>query len=106
MTRKSGGLRANTRKKFSKRPSEKFTITPYMQEFKTDDKVVITIDPASQKGMPHHRFKGLIGQVTEKRGRSYIVRVSYEKATKDVIARPEHLKLHKVNKVELSETNL
>ncbi|MBI4164039.1 MAG: 50S ribosomal protein L21e [Candidatus Aenigmarchaeota archaeon] len=94
MTRKSGGLRANTRKKFSKSPSEKFTITPYLQEFKPNDKVVITIDPASQKGMPHHRFKGLIGEIKEKRGQSFVVNVKFVTKTKQVIARPEHLRLH------------
>ncbi|HLD57446.1 MAG TPA: 50S ribosomal protein L21e [archaeon] len=96
MVRKSHGLRANTRKKFSKRFSEKkFTITPYLAVFKPSDKVVIKVDPTSHKGMPHHRFKGLIGEIKERRGRAYIVRIQYEHSSKDVIARPEHLRLHK-----------
>ncbi len=96
MAKKSRGLRANTRRKFSKKFSEKkFTITPYLAEFKPSDKVVIKIDPTSHKGMPHHRFKGLIGEIKEKRGRAYIVKVQFEHSSKDVIAMPEHLRLHK-----------
>jgi len=61
----SRGPRASTRRKLSKRFGDKFTITPYLRNFKPSDRVIIKIDPYSQKGMPHHRFKGLIGVVKE-----------------------------------------
>ena len=92
----SRGPRASTRRKLSKRFSEKkFTITPYLQEFKAEDRVIVKIDPSSQKGMPHHRFKGLGGVVREKRGDAFVVDVKIGNATKTVISRPEHLRLQK-----------
>ncbi len=63
-----------------------------MQNYNTNDRVIIKIDPYSQKGMPHHRFKGLIGQVMEKRGDSFVLSVKIGNATKTVISRPEHLR--------------
>ena len=94
--RQSRGLRFSTRRKLSKRFGEKFTVTPYLQEFEAGQDVVINQDPFSQKGMPHPRFKGLIGKVESKRGSAYIVKLSVgPKKVKTIISRPEHLKLHK-----------
>lgn len=91
----SKGPRSSTRRKLSKRYGEKFTITPYLQDFKPEDMVVVKIDPSSHKGMPHHRFKGLVGVVREKRGDAFVLDVKIGNATKTVISRPEHLKLQK-----------
>ncbi len=91
----SRGPRASTRRKLSKRFGEKFTITPYLQEFKPEERVIIKIDPASHKGMPHHRFKGLVGVVREQRGDAFVLDVKIGNATKTVISRPEHLKPQK-----------
>ena len=91
----SKGPRSSTRRKLSKKFGEKFTITPYMQDFKPNDRVIIKIDPSSQKGMPHHRFKGLVAEVREKRGDAFVLDVKIGNATKTVIARPEHLKPQK-----------
>ena len=88
----SKGPRSSTRRKLSKNVWEKFTITPYMHDYKVNDRVIIKIDPFSQKGMPHHRFKGLVGKVREKRGGSFVLDVVIGNATKTVISRPEHLK--------------
>ncbi len=91
----SRGPRASTRRKLSKRFGEKFTITPYLQDFKPKDRVIIKIEPASQKGMPHHRFKGLVGVVKERRGDGFVLDVKIGNATKTVISRPEHLMPYK-----------
>ena len=93
--KQSKGLRFSTRRKLSKNAWEKFTITPFLQEFKPDERVIVKIDPYSQKGMPHHRFKGLIGVVKEKRGDSFVLDVKIGNATKTVISRPEHLRPYK-----------
>lgn len=91
----SKGPRSSTRRKLSKKFGEKFTVTPYLQDFKPKDRVVIKIDPSSQKGMPHHRFKGLIGEVREKRGDAFVLDVMVGNKVKTVISRPEHLKQQK-----------
>ena len=96
MVKTSKGTRSSTRSKYKKGLRDKFTITPYLQEFEVGQDVVINQDPSSQKGMPHHRFKGMIGKIEEKRGRSYVLKLPVgPKKVKTVISRPEHLKLHK-----------
>ena len=91
----SKGPRSSTRRKLSKRFGEKFTITPYLRDFKPNDRVIVKIDPYSQKGMPHHRFKGLVGKVKERRGDAFVLDVKIGNATKTVISRPEHLMPYK-----------
>ena len=66
-----------------------------MQDFKPKDRVIIKIEPFSQKGMPHHRFKGLVGEVKEKRGDAFVLDVRVGNKLKQIISRPEHLKLYK-----------
>ncbi|RLJ09949.1 MAG: 50S ribosomal protein L21e [Candidatus Aenigmatarchaeota archaeon] len=92
MTTFGKGLRKRTRRKLRKKLREKFTVTRFLQEFKKDERVVIEHEPSSQKGMPHPRFKGLIGVIAEKRGRAYVVNVKVGNKIKKIIARPEHLK--------------
>jgi len=36
-----------------------------LRDYTVDQKVVIKIDSAQVKGMPHRRFNGLVGKVTE-----------------------------------------
>jgi len=90
MVKKSRGFRQGTRKKL--RQKVRPTITKFLREFSIGDQVVICPEPSSHKGMPFPRFKGKIGKVVEKRGRSYIVEFYDGGKIKHVIARPEHLK--------------
>lgn len=95
MVRGSKGFRRSTRSKLKKKVRQKFKVTSYLKEFKPRDKVVIKIDPSSQKGMPFPKFKGKIGDVIERRGDSYIIEVRVGKSIKNIISRPEHLVLKK-----------
>jgi large subunit ribosomal protein L21e len=95
MVRRSTGLRRRTRRKLKKKANEKFKVTSYLQKFEPKDTVVIKLDPASQKGMPHPMFKGKTGRVVERRGNAYIVEITYGNKKKMLIARPEHLALKK-----------
>jgi large subunit ribosomal protein L21e len=45
--------------------------------------------------MPHRRFHGRIGVISEKRGKSYVVNVSQGNSIKEIIVRPEHITPHK-----------
>jgi large subunit ribosomal protein L21e len=60
------------------------------------DKVDIVIEPSQQKGMPHRRFHGKVGEILRKQGNAYIVKVNDLNKEKSLIVRPEHLKIHKI----------
>ena len=64
-------------------------------KYKVGDQVIIKIDPAIQKGMPHRRYHGKFGVISEIRGRSYIIKIKAGNKIKHIIARPEHVYLAK-----------
>jgi len=53
--------------------------------------VTISINPSIQKGMPHRRYQGRVGMISEKRGRAYVIQVTTGKVPRQIIARPEHI---------------
>ncbi len=59
--------------------------------YEQGETVRISINPAVHKGMPHRRYHGRVGVVSEKRGRSYVVEVAVGKSPRLIIARPEHI---------------
>jgi large subunit ribosomal protein L21e len=91
--RGSKGYRSGARHLLRKEPREhgKIKLSRLLQEYQPGSRVVVKIDPSVQKGMPHRRFHGKVGTVTEKRGRSYVLIVSQGDAVKQIIVRPEHL---------------
>jgi large subunit ribosomal protein L21e len=90
MVKKSQGFRAGTRKKLEQKARP--AITRFLQDFDIGQNVVITLEPSSHKGMPFPRFKGKMGKIVEKRGRSYVVKIKDGNKIKQIISRPEHLK--------------
>ncbi len=60
-------------------------------EYSPNDKVVIKVDPAQVKGMPHRRFNGLVGTVTEVGRRAVTVDVNVGNKVKKLVARKEHV---------------
>ncbi len=92
---KHKGLRKKSRKKLTKHPRARglSPVTKSLQNFSPGDKVVILLEPSQVKGMPHPRFHGRVGIVTEKRGRAYVVEVKEGGKVKKVISRPEHLRM-------------
>jgi len=90
MVVKSHGPRRRTREKF--RRSVRTSINEFLKEFEIGDKVVIDINSSSESGMPFRRFQGLCGEVVEKRGRAFVLKIKDGDKTKKVIANPEHLK--------------
>jgi len=90
MVRSSKGLRTGTRRILKNSFRSKFKPETYMREFKIGERVVIKLNPSSQKGMPHSRFQGNIGCIEKKIGNAYMVNISNKNKT--VIANPEHLK--------------
>ncbi|MDT7858900.1 MAG: 50S ribosomal protein L21e [Candidatus Aenigmarchaeota archaeon] len=92
MVKKSQGFRVKTRKKLAREARYRPLITKFIQKFNIGEKVIIDQEPTSFKGMPFSRFKGMVGEIIEKRGRAYVVKVKVGKKIKKVISRPEHLK--------------
>ncbi|MEM5882731.1 MAG: 50S ribosomal protein L21e [Candidatus Aenigmatarchaeota archaeon] len=92
MVKKSRGIRTKTREKLRQKAGYRPTITKFLQEFKEGQKVAIVQEPSSHSGMPHPRFKGRVGKVIGKRGKSYIVEITDGNKIKKIISKPEHLK--------------
>lgn len=86
---KSHGTRRRTRSLL--RSSAKRGLSSLLVEFSPNDKVVIKIDPAQVKGMPHRRFNGLVGTVTEVGRRAVTVDVNVGNKVKKLVARKEHV---------------
>jgi large subunit ribosomal protein L21e len=91
MVKKSRGFRSRTRKKLKQKLTRP-AITRFIQEFETGEKVLITPEPSSHRGMPFPRFRGCIGEIIGKRGKCYIVKVINFKKEKKIIVAPEHLR--------------
>ncbi len=66
-------------------------LSSILREYSLNDKVVIKIDPAQVKGMPHRRFNGLVGVVKEVGRRVLTIEVPVGEKAKTVIARKEHV---------------
>jgi len=93
--KRSRGSRSKTRNKMTSvdRPGRYNPITKKLQKFNQEDLVHIIIDPSFQKGQPHPRFHGKTAKVIGERGRAYIVALNDGNKAKELIIRPEHLKI-------------
>lgn len=93
---KSQGFRRRSRHILRKSPRTrgKQPLSRLLQEYEEGDKVVIIIDSSVHKAMPHHRYHGLVGTITQKRGRAYVIEMMQGGKTRKIITRPEHIRLH------------
>lgn len=87
------GMRRKTRDKLSKtvRARGISPVVRAIQEFEPGQKVHVLIDPSKHKGMPHPRFHGRTGEITGKRGRAFVLKITDGNSVKTLIALPEHL---------------
>ena len=93
--RRSKGYRTKTRALLRRKPRDrgKVALGRLLEVYNPGDRVRIMINPAVQKGMPHRRYQGLIGEIMEKRGRAYVLQVgAVGGSLRTIIARPEHIK--------------
>ncbi len=86
---KSHGYRRRTRSLL--KSSGKKGLSSLLIEYSPNDRVVIKIDSAQVKGMPHRRFNGLVGTVTEVGRRAVTLDVPVGEKVKTLVARKEHL---------------
>ena len=91
MAQESKGFRRKTRRKLTRGLRERITITKLMEEFNIGEKVIIKIHPSIHDGMPHPRFHGRAGEIIERRGDCYVVKIKDGDKEKKVIAHIAHL---------------
>jgi large subunit ribosomal protein L21e len=72
----------------------KMPLSRLLTEYNAGEKVIIRIDPAIHKGMPHKRFQGQVATVVAKRGKAYVLHIPQTKITKTIIALPQHIRKH------------
>lgn len=83
------GTRAKLRKK--KRDRGKVNINRLLEKFEVGEKVRILHEPAIHAGMPHPRYKNLVGQILGKQGDAYVVEISDLGKKKKLISSGIHL---------------
>lgn len=91
---KSSGPRRKSRKALTKpvREKGKLGLSRLLAKYEIGERVIIDIDPAVHKGMPHRRYQGRTGTVVEKRGKAYVIEIPQRKISKLIIASSEHLR--------------
>lgn len=93
--KRSRGFKSKSRKKLTKtaRAGRHNPITKKLQRYEENDFVHIIIDPSIQKGQPHPRFHGKTAQVIGSKGKAYILSLTDGNKHKELIVRPDHLKM-------------
>ena len=91
--KRSKGIRNRNRTLLRRKPRDKGKnpLGRIMIPYETGQSVTISINPSVQKGMPHRRYQGRVGVISEKRGRAYVVEIITGKVPRQIIARPEHI---------------
>jgi large subunit ribosomal protein L21e len=90
---RSKGFRRKSKGVLTKKPRERGLqpLGRLLHEYEQGDKIVVKIDASVHKGMPHGRYQGRVGTVSEKRGRAYVVQMTEGGKTRDLIILPEHM---------------
>jgi len=72
--------------------ARKLTVPGLISSFKVGQ--AVCIDPQSKySGMPHPRYRGRTGIITETRGKAYVVKINDYNAVKSLIIPPVHLRI-------------
>jgi len=90
---RSRGFRRKSRGVLTKKPRQRGLqpLGRLLHEYQGGERVVVKIDPAVHKGMPHARYHGRVGVVAEKRGRAYVVKIGEGGKVRDLMILPEHM---------------
>lgn len=98
MVRTSKGNMFRTRNILKKTPRNKGLppLGRLLVNYEPGDKVDIKIESSQQKGQPHRRFHGKVGEILYKQGNAYVIKVNDQNKEKQVILRPEHIQKHKM----------
>ena len=89
--KRSRGFRNKTRH-ILKKAKKRITITEKLKTFKIGDGVLIMLDASKQSGMPHPRYHGTYGKISEIRGKGYMVDIKDKNMPKQLLSAVEHLR--------------
>lgn len=91
--KRSKGIRNRNRTLLRRKPRDrgKNPLSRILTPYSPGEMVTVSINPSIQKGMPHRRYHGRVGVISEKRGRAYVIEVTTGKYPRLIIARPEHI---------------
>ena len=94
MSKKSKGFLNRATRSLRKRSRSKITVNKLLKEFKIGDKVLIRIERGFNN-IPHRRYWGKIGEIIDKQGEFYKVKISNQNKEKYILVHPIHLHLLK-----------
>jgi len=63
-----------------------------LRDYSVGDQALVIIDPRQHKGLPHRRYHGKVGLVTEVGRRHVVLDVKLGQKTKTLITRLDHIK--------------
>ena len=63
-----------------------------LREYQVGQQALVIIDPRQHKGLPHRRYHGKVGRVTEVGRRSVTLDIKLGNKTKTLITRLDHIK--------------
>ena len=94
MVKRIGSCRRKTRHKSTQhyRDRGKVPLSKYFQDFKSGDKVALTVNNAVSKGTYFPRYHGRVGTVLKQRGFCYQVSLKDGRKEKVFNVHPVHLK--------------
>ena len=89
----SKGFRRRSRQILRKKPRDRGmqSLGRMLHKYNVGDKAVVKIDSSVHGGMPHTRYHGKVGIISDQRGKAYIVDIAEGGKTRKLIIRPEHL---------------
>ena len=90
MAKRSRGTLSSHTRQLSKK--KKITINDQIKKLNVGDKVSLDPHPVYSTAMPHMRYKGKVGTVTEARGKCYVVEIMDGGLKKKIITSPIHVK--------------
>ncbi len=63
-----------------------------LREYQVGQQALVIIDPRQHKGLPHRRYHGKVGRVTEVGSRTVTMDIKLGNKTKTLITRLDHIK--------------
>lgn len=87
---RSHGFRHKSRAVMTKR--EPRGVSFLLRQYKPGDRTLVIIDPRQHKSLPHRRYHGKVGTVTEVGRRTVTLDIKLGNKTKTLITRLDHVK--------------
>ena len=93
-TKKPSGRSHGFKHKSRSVMTKKYTrgVSFLLREYKEGQRALVIIDPRQHKGLPHRRYHGKVGTVTNVGRRAVTLNVQLGSKTKTLITRLDHIK--------------